>query len=141
MRGTRLLSAVLSCTILVIAQQSSDISTARTSASIPTSASASAPTSFISQTPEMAASSVSSVFAAIATATPLQPNDEAPGTSNGGNTASSQNAAGASGSDNESLNLSKGGMIAIIVVVVVVAIFGSMYPIFPQDDPNKLTLS
>ena len=40
---------------------------------------------------------------------------------------------GASGSDSGSLNLSQGGMIAIIVVVVVVAIFGSK-----QSNPRHL---
>jgi hypothetical protein len=81
-------------------------------------------TSF-SQSPEMASQSVSSVFAALATATPQQTSgDQAPGDDSGGTT--NPNAAGASGTDSESLNLSRGGMIAIIVVVVVVAIFGSM---------------
>lgn len=74
------------------------------------------------------AASVSSVFASLATATPQQGSDEggSPGdadSSGGGGTA-----AGASGTDTSSFNLSKGGLIAIIVVVSVVCIFGSMSP-------------
>lgn len=127
MKVTLLFSLVLGFALQVIAQSPS---------SLITSASTSAPTSFISQTPEMASASVSSVFAALATTTPLQTNDQAPGADNGGGSASDQNAAGASGSDSESLNLSRGGMIAIIVVVVVVAIFGSMTPLCAKALPR-----
>lgn len=72
--------------------------------------------------------SASSIFASLATATPQQLSGEGGGPGDSSQDGGSGNTAGASGSDTSSFNLSKGGMIAIIVVVVVVAIFGSMCP-------------
>lgn len=81
---------------------------------------------------DMSASSVSSVFASLATATPQQQNGEGGGPGDASSSGGTGNAAGASGSDTTSFSLSKGGLIAIIVVVVAVAVFGSMYPVKNQ---------
>jgi len=70
------------------------------------------------------ASSVSSFAASLATGAPQNQGGQAGDASSSAQGSSSANEAGASGSDNESFSLSKGGMIAIIVVVAVVVIFG-----------------
>jgi hypothetical protein len=70
-------------------------------------------------------SSTSSIFASLATATPQQQAGEGGGPGEATAAGGTGNAAGAAGSDVSGFNLSKGGMIAIIVVVVLVAIFGS----------------
>jgi hypothetical protein len=130
MKPSLLLSLTLGFALQVIALPQ-DLAPTTTLSSSSTITATPVPTSTISQTPEMSSASVSSVFAALASATPQQQGgDVAPGdAANGGGDLGDQNAAGASGSDHESFNLSKGGMIAIIVVVVVVAVFGSMCPV------------
>jgi hypothetical protein len=72
--------------------------------------------------------SASSVFASLATATPQQTSGEGGGPGESTAPGGTGNAAGASGTDTSGFNLSKGGLIAIIVVVVLVAVFGSMSP-------------
>lgn len=90
-----------------------------------TSAPSSLPTTFISITPEMSASSVSSFFNALATATPLQPGDGALPGDVGSAPAAGDSDAGAEGNDDNSLTISREGIIAIIVVCSVVVLFGS----------------
>lgn len=125
MRTILLLSLMLNFFALkVIAQDSISSSQSPEQESV-TSAPPSATTSFVSLTPEMSASSVSSLFSALATATPEQPGS-GPSAGDAGSTAGSGGSdAGASGSDSGSFTLSKGGIIAIIVVVVFVVLFGS----------------
>lgn len=91
------------------------------------SSQAAATTTFVSLTPEMSASSVSSYFSALATSAPEQPGNgpsagdaaSAPGSS------AADSIAGASGPDSGSITLPRGGIIALIVCVVGVCIFGS----------------
>jgi len=90
------------------------------------SASLPAPTTFVYITPEMSASSVSSFFNALATATPQQPGD-GPVAGDVGSTAGvGDSDAGAAGNESGSITISTTGIIAIVVCVSVVALFGSM---------------
>jgi len=89
-----------------------------------TSAPPSATTAFVSLTPAMSSSSVASFFSALATTAPEQPG----GDPAAGDVSSSPGAgdtdAGAAGPDSGSINISKGGVIAIVVCVVFVVIVG-----------------
>jgi hypothetical protein len=86
----------------------------------------------------MAASSASSYWQALSTSTPLQAGDPAPG--DAGSSGDTSNAAGASGADNGSFGqISKGGLIAIVVVVALVVIFGSEQPVLEMTN-QVLTL-
>lgn len=92
-----------------------------------TSSLSAATTSFVSLTPAMSSSSVSSYFAALATSAPQQPGDS-PSAGDASSTAGAGDSdAGASGSDSGSITISKGGIIAIIVCVTFVVVFGSKY--------------
>jgi len=84
-------------------------------------------------TPEMAASaaSVSSAFAAMITGTIQHQGGAAGDASSSNEGASSANEAGASGSDTQSITISKGGIIAIAVVVSCVVVFGSTFSSSP----------
>ena len=86
-----------------------------------------ATSTFVSLTPAMSSSSVASYFSAIATSAPQQPGSGPSagdvGSSSGSNGADSE--AGASGGSSGSIEISRGGIIAIIVCVSVVVIFGS----------------
>jgi hypothetical protein len=90
----------------------------------------SATTSFVSLTPEMSASSVSSFFNALATTIPQQPGDDPAAGDVSSSPGPGDGDAGAAGTDSGSINISKGGIIAIIVCVVFVVAFGSrlIYP-------------
>ena len=89
------------------------------------SASLPAPTTFVYITPEMSASSVSSFFNALATATPEQPGEPLAG--DVGSTAGAGDSdAGAAGKESGSITISTTGIIAIAVCVSVIALFGSM---------------
>jgi len=66
-----------------------------------------------------------SVFAAIASSDPQQTAGEGGGPGEADAPGGTGNAAGASGADISTFNLSKGGLAAIVVVVVIVVIFGS----------------
>ena len=90
-----------------------------------TSGPAAVPTTFISITPEMSASSVSSFFNALATNTPQQPGDGAIAGDVASTPGAGDSDAGAQGSDDGSITISKNGLIAIIVVVSIVAFIGS----------------
>lgn len=90
-----------------------------------TSAPAPAVTTFVSLTPEMSASSVSSYFSALATSAPQQPGDGPSAGDAGSSAGAGDSDAGASGSDSGSITVSRGGIIAIVVCVSFVVIFGS----------------
>jgi hypothetical protein len=90
------------------------------------SSAAATATSSLTPAEMSAAASVSSVFASLATATPQQSSDDGGSPGDADSTPGGGDAAGASGADTSSFNLSKGGLIAIIVVVTAVCIFGSM---------------
>ncbi|KAL3422087.1 hypothetical protein PVAG01_06242 [Phlyctema vagabunda] len=84
-------------------------------------------TTFISITPEMSSSSVASFFSALATSVPQQPG-EGPsagdvGSANDGSTADSDAGASGGGSDG-GIELSRGGIIAIVVVVASIVLIG-----------------
>jgi len=85
----------------------------------------------VSLTPAESAASVSSFFAALASASPQQPGSGlAPGEGDPNDVGGDGNA-GAEGTDTESITLSTGAIIAIAVVVGGVIIIGSMYPLAP----------
>lgn len=110
-------------------------------------------TSSVSLTPQMSASAVSSLYSVLATSSPQQPGtgksiylenytttrtDKSIGPQPGdagssGGSSSVDSEAGASGSDNSSINISHGAVIAIIVVAVFVCVFGSK----SQPDKNS----
>lgn len=113
MRSILLLSLTLNFLFLKVIAQNSV-----------TSSPAAATTSYVSLTPEMSASSVSSYFAALATSAPQQPGDD-PSAGDASSTSSAGDSdAGAAGSDSGSITISKGGIIAIIVCVSFVVLFG-----------------
>ena len=91
------------------------------------SSQAAATTTFVSLTPEMSSSSVSSYFSSLATSAPEQPGNgpSAGDVGSSAGTSAGDSNAGAAGPDSGSITLSKGGIIAIIVCVVFVIIFGS----------------
>jgi len=84
-----------------------------------------APTTTTSLTPAMSSASVAAFFSALATTAPQQPgNGEPAGDAGSVSTPGGDSDAGASGTDSESITLSRGAIIAIIVIVVSVIIFG-----------------
>lgn len=86
----------------------------------------------ISLTPAMSSSSVASLFSALATTTPQQSGGgAAPGDSSDSGSGVDSDA-GASGGSSGGIQLSKAGLIAVIVVIVAVVVFGSM-PIRYKD--------
>ncbi|XMA09371.1 hypothetical protein WAI453_002162 [Rhynchosporium graminicola] len=108
---------------LIVAAQDSLSST---EISPPARTTTTAPTSTISQTPEMVSSSVASVFSALATSAPTQPGDGPAAGDAGSSPTSGDSTAGAAGADHGSIAISKGGIVAIIVVAVSVCIFGAV---------------
>jgi len=112
---------------LVRAQDSDSVTSSSASVVDTAAATTQAPaatSSSVSLTPEMSASSVSSYFESLATATPQQPGD-GPSAGDVGSTAGAGDSeAGASGGSSGGFTLSRGGLIAIIVCISVVVLLG-----------------
>jgi len=124
MRTILLLSLTLNLLCLLVQKVVAQDSSSSASSAPSVTSQPPASTSFVSQTPEMSASSVSSFFNALATSVPQQPGDDpAPGDA-GSSAGAGDTDAGAAGSDSGSITVSRGGMIAIIVCVVFVVVFG-----------------
>ncbi|PBP25674.1 hypothetical protein BUE80_DR003410 [Diplocarpon rosae] len=78
----------------------------------------------------MSASSVASVFSALATSVSQQPGN-GPAAGDAGSSASTGDTdAGASGADHGSISISRGGVIAIIVVAVFICVLGAVSAVF-----------
>ena len=98
-----------------------------------------ATTSYDSLTPAMSSSSVASYFAALATSAPQQPNDDPSAGDVGSSAGAGDSDAGASGSSSGTLEISKNGLIALIVCVSFVVLFGSKSTV-PQQFRNRRTI-
>ncbi|CAL3962478.1 hypothetical protein PZA11_000373 [Diplocarpon coronariae] len=87
-------------------------------------------TSLVSLTPEMSASSVASVFSALATSGSQQPGNGPVAGDAGSSASTGDTDAGARGADRGSIAISRGGIIAIIVVAVFICVLGTVSAVF-----------